>query len=60
MAKKSLNGDKVLGALADLSEAVGGGFEKVHKEFAAAEAIILKDHERRLEALERKVGASHR
>jgi len=78
MRKKGINNsDRVLSALGDLSEAVGGGFEKMHKEFSEVgdrfekvdkqlleirgqldriETMILRDHARRLEALERKVG----
>lgn len=54
--------DGMYKALADLSQATGDGFEKVYREFSGVnerldriEAILLQDHERRLEALERKV-----
>ena len=83
--------DDVIRALADLSGAVGAGFQKVYGEFAEVgdhlskvdreflkmdsrfenvdhelqeirgqldriETMILKDHERRLEAVEKKIG----
>lgn len=70
---KEPNSDKdVLGALAGLAEAVGLRFDKVdgrldkmdqhltdidHK-LERIEAIILRDHQHRIEVLERKAGVN--
>lgn len=78
-SKTKSENDEVLLALADLSGAVGRGFDKVHHELSdvtdrfdkvdrqlfeirgrldSIETIILRDHSRRIEALERRVGSA--
>ncbi len=52
----------IINAIADLSQAVGEGFGKVHGELVdirqqldRIETIVLSDHQRRIEALERTI-----
>ena len=70
MPKNAHNDSEVLEAISDLTGAVGSRFDKIDERFdkvdeqftdiraqlSRIEGIILKDHERRLEQLERKVG----
>ncbi|MDO8601650.1 MAG: hypothetical protein Q7R62_00750 [bacterium] len=53
--------DPMLSALADLHEAVGQGFQRVHTELGdirqqldRIETIVLRDHQHRIEMLERR------
>ena len=70
MPKNAHNDNEILEAISDLTGAVGSRFDKVDERFDKVderlnsmdqkldriESIILKDHERRLEQLERKAG----
>ena len=54
--------EEVLHTLADMNEAIGGRFDQVDEKLVDMQAqlnrienIVLQDHARRIEALERKV-----
>lgn len=72
---KSRNGnEEVLRAISELAEATGAGFDKVYKRFDRVDArlddlqaqitrietYILRDHQQRLETIERKLGIGRR
>ena len=55
--------EEILHTLADMNEAIGGRFDRVDEQLAdmqtqlnRIETIILQEHARRIEALERKAG----
>ena len=55
--------EEILHTLADMNEAIGGRFDRVDEQLVdmqtqlnRIETIILQEHARRIEALERKAG----
>ena len=55
--------EEILHTLADMNEAIGGRFDRVDEQLVdmqtqlnQIETIILQEHARRIEALERKAG----